>query len=191
MRNSDSKIGRAITKLLDENPKVKSNYLSRDFSKNLRFNISKPEDENLGFNKYIVNVQFYSEDRLSMMKLNDPNWITPPGCIGCTILNNKDIFFKNGKVPKKLNIVVSFGMSAASSRNIETKIQYYDINSHKQYEELQYLFPDSEITLYHEFNPTNENTLVKVNDIKVLVNTPRMSAIYAINMINNIYFKEN
>ena len=43
MRNSDSKIGRAITKLLDENPKVKSNYLSRDFSKNLRFNISKPE----------------------------------------------------------------------------------------------------------------------------------------------------
>ena len=103
---------------------------------------------------------------------------------------NDKLFFNGKKIPKILYIRVRFGKSAASSRNSETKIKAYPINTHNQLEELKYLFPNSEINLEHSFNPHKEFTHIDVNGISLEVNTPMESAKSAINVILTEWFPE-
>lgn len=193
--NIDSKIIQEVLNIMEKNKKIDRLLVGKD-TKHFHFNISPPKDDFLGFDEYIVNIQFYTQNRLEAMKRNHKNWITVPGCISCTIINNKNSFFKdklfsnNSKIPKNLDIKVEFGKTASSSRNKKTEIQTYPTNSHKQLEELEYLFPNSKITLNHTFNPNNELTKITINGKSITVNTPEMTAKIAIDMIIERWFKD-
>jgi hypothetical protein len=179
--NEKTKIGRKIKELI-ESGIFKESFHKADIS----FLTTPNEDRS------DLNIHIYPENRLEHLKNNlgeiDENNLHIPGCITCCIYEEISLGYNFPK-DKNLDIKVIFGSKAASSRKPKGVKEIYEINSHNQLPELEYL-TSAHIRLEHSLDMEKEKTTISINSDTFEACTVECTAKVAIEYAINLIYKK-
>ena len=181
--NEKTKIGREIKYQLE---KGRHKMFLEYFKKSDISFLTHPNED-----KSEYNIHIYPENRIEHLLTTYecyPGWFTVkdihiPGCIiNCLnaesiylMLNNKEGF----NIKDKINLEVTFGRNAAGSRRYNEYTEY-PLNSHKQLEEIKYMFGTNNVTLKHVYDPGEMRTKIKINSYEFIRDTVEETANTAI-----------
>ena len=171
--NMATKIGREINKIINKYPKLKDFFKKN--KKSISF-LTTPGEERSEYN-----IEIYPGDRIERIKNNTDKKTTIYGCIPTAIKQHYD-FFEEELKKEKVVIIVKFGKKAASSRckYIYENPKVYEPNSHKQIDEIKYLFNINNLNFIHKLDMSEENTKITIGDKTLEIDTVNSTAIEAI-----------
>jgi len=170
----NTKTGREINLIINNYSKIYNIF------KNNKKTISFMTNKNMDISDY--NIEIFEDDRINRLALGNSraNFIAMNGCITTSLKQYFD-FFRIELEKKEVNIFVSFGKRAASSRiKKDNNIKKYKPNSHKQIEEIKNHFNINNLNFIHNLNLNKEKTIIKVGDKSLEIDTVNATAFEAI-----------